>query len=122
MLMATTLMLISGAVHAQTLEQLRTAPKSAERNTEATIGAYAAGYKAGFLCSALFNGGKTRDQIEADELTGIYPLVEDQARQLQAEIDYQAKRVSVAYDRKRMVTAPSPHSAHGLWPKASAPV
>jgi CubicO group peptidase (beta-lactamase class C family) len=35
--------------------------------------ALAAGYKAGFLCSGIFNAGRTQAQIEALELTGIYP-------------------------------------------------
>ncbi len=32
----------------------------------------AAGYKAMFTCSAVFNGGKTAEQIQADELSNIY--------------------------------------------------
>ncbi len=32
----------------------------------------AAGYKAMFTCSAVFNGGKTNDQIQQDELSNIY--------------------------------------------------
>src|ERR1043165_4413371 len=36
--------------------------------------AFAAGYKALTLCSAMFNGdGRTQAQVEALELTGIYP-------------------------------------------------
>jgi len=35
--------------------------------------ALAAGYKAMFTCSAVFNGGKTPDQIAEDELDNIYP-------------------------------------------------
>lgn len=35
--------------------------------------AIAAGYKALFLCEGLFNSGRTRAQIEAVELRGIYP-------------------------------------------------
>ena len=34
--------------------------------------ALAAGYKAMFTCSAVFNGGKTAEQIAADELDNIY--------------------------------------------------
>lgn len=33
----------------------------------------AAGYKALTLCGAVFNGGRTQDEAEALELTGIYP-------------------------------------------------
>ena len=35
--------------------------------------AVAAGYKAAMLCSGIFNAGRTEAQIEADELSGIYP-------------------------------------------------
>ena len=34
--------------------------------------ALAAGYKAQFICSGLWNGGKSLADIKADELTGIY--------------------------------------------------
>jgi len=33
----------------------------------------AAGYKAGFICSGVFNAGRSPAAIEADELTGVYP-------------------------------------------------
>lgn len=36
----------------------------------------AAGYKALMLCGAIFNGGRTQEQAEALELTGIYPEYE----------------------------------------------
>lgn len=81
------------------LGQIFAGPASAEE-TEATIGAYAAGYKAAFTCSATFNAGKTPDQIAAHELTGIYPLVADIVADLPAaEIDHEAKRVSVHYSQ-----------------------
>jgi len=35
--------------------------------------AIAAGYKASFLCSAIFNGGRDEAKIEAWELSGVYP-------------------------------------------------
>ncbi|MCW4461179.1 beta-lactamase family protein [Sphingomonas sp. BT-65] len=35
--------------------------------------AIAAGYKAAMLCSGIFNAGRTPEQVEALELTGIYP-------------------------------------------------
>ncbi|MFC4349084.1 serine hydrolase domain-containing protein [Kordiimonas lipolytica] len=67
------------------------------QETDATIRAYAAGYKAAFTCSATFNGGKSPEQIEAQELTGIYPLVADVVPTLEAKIDHDAKRVTVAF-------------------------
>jgi len=70
-----------------------------ESETEVTLRAYAAGYKAHFTCSATFNGGKTTEQIAAHELSGIYPLVADIVAGLpDADIDRDARRVSVGYD------------------------
>ncbi len=60
--------------------------------------AWAAGYRAAFTCSALWNGaGKSLDGIERDELTGIYPEIEADVRALKADIDDKAKVVSVKY-------------------------
>ncbi len=70
---------------------------STAQETDDTILAYAAGYKAAFTCSATFNGGKTPDQIAAQELTGIYPLVAEIVPTLEAKVDHDTKRVSVAY-------------------------
>lgn len=69
-----------------------------ERKTGESLRAYAAGYKAGFVCSAVFNAGKSMAQIEAQELSGIYPVVADLVSDLPAEIDRAEKRVSVAWD------------------------
>jgi CubicO group peptidase (beta-lactamase class C family) len=60
--------------------------------------ALAAGYKAQFLCSGLWNGGKSVEQIEADELTGIYPHIAGIVPNLSAEIDEEHDQVRVAYD------------------------
>ena len=61
--------------------------------------ALAAGYKAMFTCSAVFNGGKTTDQIATDELNNIYG---DYTLAIKAvgtpEIDAISKIVSVRYD------------------------
>ena len=63
-----------------------------------TNAAYAAGYKAAFTCSAVFNGGKTLAQISAHELFGIYTEYQSLLDSLvEADIDYDRKRVSVAY-------------------------
>ena len=66
--------------------------------TETTKHAYAAGYLAGFTCSAVFNGKKEMDAIRRDELTGIYDLVAAQVQELTPNIDHQHKFVSVSYD------------------------
>ncbi|MGQ2935955.1 MAG: serine hydrolase domain-containing protein [Sphingopyxis sp.] len=82
-------MLLAGAVPAAAQ-----APKpNAELNR-----AWAAGYRAAFVCSSLWNGGgKTIEAIERDELTGIYPEIEADVRALKADVDAGAKRVSVRY-------------------------
>lgn len=67
------------------------------QENEATIDAYAAGYKAAFTCSAVFNAGKSQAAIDEHEFTGIYALVQDRVQELTAQIDPMAKRVRVAY-------------------------
>lgn len=64
--------------------------------TRATL-AEAAGYKAQFLCSGLWNGNKTVADIEADELSGIYPHIDPIVLGLKAEIDEVTHQVSVAF-------------------------
>lgn len=59
--------------------------------------ALAAGYKAQFLCSGLWNGGKSAERIEADELTGIYPHIAAIVPTLTAEIDEEREQVRVTY-------------------------
>lgn len=60
--------------------------------------AWAAGYRAAFTCSSLWNGaGKPLGAIERDELTGIYAEIEADVRTLKAEVDDKAKRVTVRY-------------------------
>ena len=85
---------------AVTLMTMATGPVLGQTDeTEATIRAYAAGYKAHFTCAATFNGDKTPAQIAAHELTGIYPLVADIVAELPAaEIDRAEQRVNVSYD------------------------
>ncbi len=68
-----------------------------QEETDATLRAYAAGYKASFTCSATFNAAKAPDQIEADEFYGIYPLVAEIVPTLNAVVDTANKRVSVDY-------------------------
>jgi hypothetical protein len=46
---------------------------SAQEERPAYVRALAAGYKAAFVCSNLFNGGLTPTQTEADDLRGTYP-------------------------------------------------
>jgi hypothetical protein len=62
--------------------------------------ALAAGYKAAFLCSGIFNAGQTEAQVAADDLEGIYPDYQALVRTLPATVDRQAKTVSVPFDEK----------------------
>ena len=60
--------------------------------------ALAAGYKAAFLCSGIFDAGQSETQVAADDLEGIYPEYQDAVRTLTARIDARARTVSVAFD------------------------
>ncbi|HYD13272.1 MAG TPA: serine hydrolase [Allosphingosinicella sp.] len=72
------------------LALLLAAPASAQqpaREPTSYDRAIAAGYKALTLCSAMFNGtGRTQAQIEALELTGIYPEYDAIVPTLRAEV------------------------------------
>ena len=58
--------------------------------------AIAAGYKAAMYCSGIFTAGRTPAQIDADELTGIYPEYDAIVPTLTAEVD--AAGSTVAFD------------------------
>jgi len=60
--------------------------------------ALAAGYKAMFTCSAIFNGGKTPDQISGDELSNYYgDYVKAMTLTGKAEVNAAEKYVSVSF-------------------------
>ncbi|MEM1379059.1 MAG: serine hydrolase [Pseudomonadota bacterium] len=74
--------------------------------------ALAAGYKAQFTCSGLFNGGKSLEAIAAQELTNIYPAYRPVLASLpEATVDRRAKTVSVTYaeDMPPRIAAWRPH-------------
>jgi CubicO group peptidase (beta-lactamase class C family) len=63
--------------------------------------ALAAGYKAAFVCSGVFNAGQTPEQIAADDLEGIYVQYQEPVRSLPApQVDRTQRMVSVAFDEK----------------------
>ena len=70
---------------------------SPAQDTERHKAAIAAGYKAAFLCSGLFNAHRTQTQIEGDDLSRIYPEYRARVAVLTASVDAAAKTVSVAY-------------------------
>ena len=51
------------------------------------VRALAAGYKAAFLCSGVFNAGRPEAEIAADDLEGIYPDYQELVRTLPATVD-----------------------------------
>ncbi|MFT7358952.1 serine hydrolase domain-containing protein [Parasphingorhabdus sp.] len=59
--------------------------------------ALAAGYKAQFICSGLWNGGKSLADIKADELTGIYDRIVDIVPTLVEEVDESERQVRVRF-------------------------
>ena len=75
-------------------------PAQAQPAPDAHARALAAGYKASFLCSNLFNAGMTPEQVAQDDLEGIYAEYQKLVRELPADIDRQARRVSVAFDEQ----------------------
>lgn len=60
--------------------------------------ALAAGYKAAFLCSGIFSAGRTQAQVEALELTGIYPEYQVLLPALTANVDTATRTVMVSVD------------------------
>ncbi len=70
----------------------------AQQDRPAYLRALAAGYKASFVCSNLFNGGLSEAQTEADDLKGTYETLTPLFAKLEARIDRQARTVSVPYD------------------------
>jgi len=63
--------------------------------------ALAAGYKAAFVCSGVFNAGQTPQQIAADDLEGIYEQYQALVRSLPApQVDRPKRMVSVSFDEK----------------------
>jgi len=59
--------------------------------------ALAAGYKAQFICSGLWNGGKSLAAIKADELSGIYDRIADIVPALLEEVDETGRAVRVRF-------------------------
>ncbi len=76
------------------------APAAAQPPREPTTydRAIAAGYKALTLCSGIFNAGRTRAQIEALELKGIYPEYDRLLPTLTADVNETYQDVEVSFD------------------------
>lgn len=76
---------------------LLAAPASAQVDRPEYVRALAAGYKAAFLCSDLFNAGQSEAQVAKDDLKRIYPELEPLIPGLETRIDRDARTVSVAF-------------------------
>lgn len=85
--------------------------------------ALAAGYKASFLCSGLFNAGQTEAQVEADDLTRVYAEYRPVLPTLVATVDREAKTVSVPFaaDMPPRVAAWRPHLGCAQLPTGADP-
>ncbi|GMG85960.1 serine hydrolase domain-containing protein [Biformimicrobium ophioploci] len=78
---------------------LATAASHGLADTSLTKRSLAAGYKAAFTCSATFNAGRSEAEIEAGELSGIYPDYREAMAGLGgASIDEDGRTVAVTYD------------------------
>ena len=60
--------------------------------------AIAAGYKATTLCSAMLIAGRKQADVEALELTGVYPEYDSLLPQLPAVVDRELVNVEVSFD------------------------
>lgn len=69
--------------------------------TETTLNAYAAGYTAGFTCSAVFNANKSMAQVREHELSGIYSLIAERVKGMEPQVDKENNWVRVPYDDGR---------------------
>ncbi|MDQ4086509.1 MAG: beta-lactamase family protein [Pseudomonadota bacterium] len=79
------------------LAALLSVPAAAQQDREDYRRALAAGYKASFLCSDLFNGGLDEAVIERDDLARTYAELEPLFDELPAEIDRTNRQVRVSY-------------------------
>ena len=98
-------------------------PASAQINSPPYLRALAAGYKAAFLCSDLFNGGMTEAQVEADDLQRTYPELQPLFSGLTANIDRRGRIVSVPFDDKLppRIAVWRPHLGCAQLPIGAAP-
>jgi CubicO group peptidase (beta-lactamase class C family) len=98
-------------------------PAAAQVDRPEYVRALAAGYKASFLCSDIFNAGMTEAQVEKDDLKRTYPELEPIMPKLEARIDHDAKTVSVAFDDKLAprIAAWRPHLGCAQLPIGASP-
>jgi CubicO group peptidase (beta-lactamase class C family) len=102
---------------------LLTAPASAQVDRPEYVRALAAGYKASFLCSDLFNAGQSEEQVAKDDLRRTYPELEPIMPGLEARVDRAGKTVSVAFSGSLppRVAAWRPHLGCAQLPIGASP-
>ncbi|MEM8694438.1 MAG: serine hydrolase [Pseudomonadota bacterium] len=85
--------------------------------------AIAAGYKAAFLCSGMFNAGQSEAEVAADDLTRIYPAYRPLIGDLPVEIDRERRRVLVRFadDMPPRVAQWRPHLGCAQLPTGADP-
>jgi CubicO group peptidase (beta-lactamase class C family) len=91
---------VCGAAAALIAQLLLAAPAAAQQNSPPYLRALAAGYKASFLCSDIFNAGQSEAQVERDDLQRTYAELVPIMAELKANVDRRARTVSVAFDDK----------------------
>ncbi|HEX8124567.1 MAG TPA: serine hydrolase [Allosphingosinicella sp.] len=98
-------------------------PASAQVDRPEYVRALAAGYKASFLCSDIFNAGQSEEQVGKDDLKRIYPELEPLIPGLEATVDRAAKSVSVRFDDKLppRIAAWRPHLGCAQLPIGAGP-
>ena len=73
------------------------APATAQDAADPHRRMLAAGYKAAFLCSGIFNAGQSEQVIARDDLARTYPELEPLFPELNATVDREKQRVSVPF-------------------------
>ena len=94
------------------LASLLLSPSAAADGLNRSEKSLAAGYKSMFTCSAMFNGGKTAEQIQEDELSNIYSDYKPaMAAIAEAVVNRTEKYVSVKFadDMPPRISAWRPH-------------
>ena len=77
-----------------------------QQDRPAYVRALAAGYKASFVCSNLFNGGLSEAQTEADDLVGTYDSLTPLFVKLEARVNRRGLGRPCGRDQPRLLNEP----------------
>jgi CubicO group peptidase (beta-lactamase class C family) len=106
------------------LALLAGSPAAAQNQDQARyLRALAAGYKASFLCSDIFNAGMSEAQVERDDLQRTYSELEPLMPGMKADVDRRGRMVSVTFDERMppRVAAWRPYLGCAQLPIGAAP-